>query len=420
MNLLFIHQNFPGQYRQLAPLLRSLGHNVLGLGASARPELRDPTRLDYGWQDDPVPEGLIDAKLELQLRRAARVADRCRRLRQEGFYPDAVFFHSGWGEGLYLRDVWPQAVLVCYPELYAGPDLLGFGFDPELGSPPEDMLQLLRRQNLMAQAAIADSDAVIVPTLFQRDTFPAHLRIRLHVIHEGIDSEHVKPHPRRHVQLTPQLLLRHGDPVITFVNRQLEPLRGFRVLMQALPTVLRDHPSAQVVLVGGSGCGYGVASSHPDGYPGELLALLGDGIDRNRVHFVGQLPYDLLIGLLQVSAAHVYLTYPYALSWSLLEAMACGALIVGSANPPVSEVIQDGRNGRLVSFHRPDELAACLLEVLRDPERFAPLAAEGRRTIETRYGLRDSADQYLQLISSLRMLRAPQPLRHPEQPAPLG
>jgi glycosyltransferase involved in cell wall biosynthesis len=420
MNLLFIHQNFPGQYRQLAPVFRSLGHNVIGMGASPRPEWRDSHRLDYGWTDEPLPDGLSDATLELQLRRAARVAERCRELRQEGFRPDAVFFHSGWGEGLYLRDAWPEAVLICYPELFAGPELLGYGFDPELGPPPEPTRQLLRRQNLMALAAIADSDAVVVPTLFQRDTFPAHLRSRLHVIHEGIDWERVKPHPRRHLQINPSLLLRHGDPVITFVNRQLEPLRGFRVLMRALPTVLRLNPAAQVVLVGGSGTGYGAGSSHPEGHPGELLALLGEGIDRSRVHFVGQLPYELLIGLLQVSAAHVYFTYPYALSWSLLEAMACGALIVGSRNSPVTEVIQDGRNGRLVPFHSPEELAACLLEVLHEPERFAPLAAAGRRTIETRYGLRDSADQYLQLIASLRLLRAPQPPRHPEPPAPPG
>jgi len=311
MNLLFIHQNYPGQYRQLAPLLRSHGHNVLGLGASTRPELADPFRLDYGWTDEPVADGLCDATLEHHLRRAARVAKRCQQLKDDGFQPDAVFFHSGWGEGLYLADVWPLAVLICYPELYAGPELLGYGFDAELGSASAAARQLLRRQNLMALAAIADSDAVIVPTLFQRDTFPSHLRSRLHVIHEGIDSEHVKPHPRRQLQLTPELLLRHGDPVITFVNRQLEPLRGFRTLMRALPTVLGEHPTAQVVLVGGSGPGYGAASSHAEGYPGELLSQLGDGLDHGRVHFVGQLPYDLLIGLLQVSAAHVYFTYPY-------------------------------------------------------------------------------------------------------------
>lgn len=418
MDLLFIHQNFPGQYRQLAPFLRRLGHNVIGMGASPRPELRDPARLHYGWQEPALPEALEDSTVELQLRRAACVANRCRLLREDGLKPDAVVFHSGWGEGLYLRDIWPDAVLLCYPELYASPELLGYGFDPELGAVPEATRRLLRRQNLMALAAIADSDAVIVPTLFQRDTFPPHLRSRLHVIHEGIDTTLIKPNPHRQLQLTPQLRLRHGDPVVTLINRQLEPLRGFRVLMRALPTVLREHPEAQVVLVGGDRPGYGPASAHPQGHRGELLAELGDAIDPSRVHFPGQVPYEHLIALLQVSAAHVYLTYPYALSWSLLEAMACGALVIGSRNPPITEVIQDGVNGRLVDFHRSEDLAACLLEVLREPLRFAPLAAEGRRTIERRYGLRQSADQYLQLVASLRVLGPMQRARSPWRPAP--
>lgn len=420
MNLLFIHQNFPGQYRQLAPFLRSLGHNVIGMGASPRPEWRDPLRLHYGWEERPVPDDVVDPLLDAHLRRATCVANRCIQLRDDGFQPDAVFFHSGWGEGLYLRDVWPEAVLLSYPELYASPELLGYGFDPDLDPLPEATRRLLRRQNLTALAAIADSDAVIVPTLFQRDTFPPHLRGRLHVIHEGIDTERVRPHPRRHVQLTPELLLRHGDPVVTLVNRQLEPLRGFRVLMRALPKLLREHPGAQVVLVGGDGPGYGLAPSHPQGHRGELLAELGDTIDRSRVHFLGQVSYEQLIGLLQVSAAHVYLTYPYALSWSLLEAMACGALIIGSRNPPVTEVIQDGANGRLVSFQSADQLAECLLEVLRDPARFAPLAAEGRRTIERRYGLQESARQYLELVGSLRVLGSSRAARSPWQREPPG
>lgn len=415
MNLLFIHQNFPGQYRQLAPLLRSLGHHVIGIGASPRPELPDPFRLHYGWVERPVPDEVLDASLELHLRRAACVADRCRQLREEGFRPDAVFFHSGWGEGLYLRDVWPDAVLLCYPELYASPKLLGYGFDPDLGLVPEATRRLLRRQNLMALAAIADSDAVIVPTLFQRDTFPTHLRSRLHVIHEGIDVQRLTPNPHRQVQLSPQLRLRYGDPVITMVNRQLEPLRGFRVLMRTLPILLREHPEAQVVVVGGDGRGYGPAPTHPEGHRGELLAELGDRIDLSRVHFLGQVSYEQLIGLLQVSAAHIYFTYPYALSWSLLEAMACGALIIGSKNPPVTEVIQDGVNGRLVEFHSADQLAECLLEVLRDPGRFAQLAAEGRRTIERRYGLRDSAQHYLELVQSLRVHGPRQSARRPWQ-----
>ncbi len=229
--------------------------------------------------------------------------------------------------------------MVGYPELYAAPRLLGHGFDPDLGPMPETLPQILCRQNLMALAAIADCDATIVPTLFQRNTFPPHLRSRFHVIHEGVDPERVCPNHRRQLRLNPRLTLRHGDPLITFVSRSLEPLSGFRTFMRALPRLLARHPTAQVVIVGDDGVSYASKSPHPGGYRGEMLALLGHRLDLERVHFLGRIPYEQLLALFQVSAAHVHLTYPYALSWSVLEAMACGALLVGSANEPLTELI---------------------------------------------------------------------------------
>lgn len=390
MELLFIHQNYPGQFRRLAPALEARGHRVVGLGSSS-----------YGWQEGPPAEGLIDADLERNLRRGAMVADHCLQLRQDGLRPDAVLFHSGWGEGLYLRDIWPEASLVAYPELYGAPVQLGYGFDADLGAPPASLRQAISRQNFMALAAIADSDAAVVPTRFQRDSFPAHLRSRFQVIHEGVDVERLGPHPRRHVQLTPELTLRHGDPVVTVASRNLEPLRGFRSVMRALPAILASHPTARVLIAGGDGTSYGPPSGHPQGYRGELLSLLGQQFDRSRVHFLGPLPYPQLLALFQISAVHLYLTYPYALSWSVLEAMACGALVLGSANAPLTELIQPGHNGLLCPFDRPDLLAEQVLEVLAEPERFAPLAAAGRRTIEQRYALSHCCAAYEQLLSSL-------------------
>jgi glycosyltransferase involved in cell wall biosynthesis len=373
---------------------------VIGIGASPR-----EGALHYDWQDSQPAGGPVDPDLERNLQRGAVVAERCQQLRDDGIRPDAVLFHSGWGEGLYLRDVWPETLLIAYPELYANPQLLGYGFDPDLAAMPPHLRQAMRRQNLMALAAIADADAAVVPTRFQRDTFPAHLRSRFQVIHEGVDTTRVTPYHRRHVQLNPQLMLRHGDPVITFVNRNLEPLRGFRTLMRALPEILARHPTAQVLIVGADGHSYGPASGHPAGYRGEMLSLLGHRLDASRVHFLGRVDYQALLGLFQISAVHVYFTYPYALSWSVLEAMACGALVLGSDNDPVRELIQHGRNGLLSPFDRPDLLAAHVLEVLADPARFAPLAEEGRRTIEQRYALEHCGRAYSQLVGSLSLVR---------------
>ena len=405
MQWLFIHQNCPGQFRGLMPSLLRRGHRVVAIGAQPRQQLPAGLRyLHYGWSERDPAARLTDPDLERSLLRAARVAALARQLRDEGFRPDAVVFHSAWGEGLYLRDIWPDAALIAYPELYGQPELMGHGFDPDLGALSEGTRMALRRQNFMALAAIADSDAAVAPTLFQRDTFPPHLRGRFQVIHEGVDVMQVRPHHKRHVQIKPGLMLRKGDPVITYVSRSLEPLRGFRSFMRALPELQALHPTAQVLIVGDAGgASYSRPSTHPEGYWGEMVALLGHRLDLSRIHRLGRLPYGELLALLQLSAVHVYFSYPYALSWSLLEAMACGAVVVGSANGPVDEVIQHGHNGLLVPFAAHDQLAATLLEVLADPAGHAPLGQAARATVEQRYSLEACASGYEQLASSLRL-----------------
>ena len=406
MQWLFIHQNSPGQFRGLIPSLLQRGHAVAAIGA--RPQLKPSQGLksfNYRWSESEPAGRLVDPDLERNLRRAFRVADLARQLRDEGLQPDAVVFHSGWGEGLYLRDIWPKAALIAYPELYGSPQLMGHGFDPDLGPLSEGMQQALRRQNFMALAAIADSDAVVVPTLFQRDTFPPHLRGRFHVIHEGVDVEQVRPNPNRHVQLKPDLTLAKGDPVITYVSRSLEPLRGFRSFMRALPELQARHSSAQVLIAGDpAGISYSRPSAHPDGYWGEMVALLGHRLDFSRIHRLGRLPYSELVAILQLSAVHVYFSYPYALSWSLLEAMACGAVIVGSANGPVDEVIQHGHNGLLVPFSAHDQLVNTLLQVLGNVDSFASLGIAARASVEQRYTLQACANGYEQLASSLQLI----------------
>ncbi|MEA5392296.1 glycosyltransferase [Cyanobium gracile UHCC 0139] len=399
MELLLIHQNHPGQFRDLTPALEHRGHRVLGLGATPRGQ-----RLDYGWQPPALPEGLADPLLETSLRRAARVQERCLQLRDQGYRPAAVLAHSGWGELLYLRDIWPEAVLIAYPELYAAPLLLGYGFDADLGDPSPALRAQWRRGNLMGLAAVADADACVVPTRFARDTFPPHLRSRFHVLHEGIALP-AAAGGSTSLRLEGGPTLVRGDPVITFASRNLEPLRGFRSVMRALPAVLAARPDARAVIVGGTGSGYGAPSSHPEGHKGELLALLGHRLPLERVHFLPPLAHRDLLALFRISAAHVHFSYPYALSWSLLEAMASGALVVGSANPPLDEVIQHGHNGLLVPFNDPDRLADTLLSVLADPPAYAAMAAAGRATVAARYGVSRAAEAFEALILSLQLLR---------------
>ncbi|MEA5423972.1 glycosyltransferase [Synechococcus sp. CCY9202] len=408
MELLLIHQNYPGQFRYLAPALGRLGHNVSALGASPAKPAQRASHLQYPWSTPSLPADLVDPALETSLLRGERVAEHCLRLRDQGYVPAAILVHSGWGEALYLRDVWPRARLLIYPELYASPRLLGYGFDADLGTPPFALQGQWRRRNLMNLAAIADADAAVVPTLFQRDTFPPHLRSRFHVIHEGVDLDQLRPNPACRLQIRSGLVLRRGDPVITFTSRYLEPLRGFRTFMRCLPALMASHPTLQVLVVGSTASGYGAVSAHPQGYKGEMLALLGDQLPLDRLHFLGRLSLEELHSLFQITAAHVHLTYPYALSWSLIEAMACGALIVGSDNAPLNEVLHHGHNGLLVPFNDPEALGSWLSAILRQPEAFAPMAREARRTVETRYNLSAAAAAYDTLLRSLVALPSDQ------------
>lgn len=401
MQLLLIHQNFPGQFRHLSTGLQRRGHRIVALApGGAAEDLPGVIQVENSPAlpidpDDPRPE------LELALERGRQVAAGCAQLRDQGFQPDAVLFHSAWGEGFDLRDVWPDVPLVAYPELHGSPLLLGYGFDADLGAPPADLAAQIRRQNLISLAAVVDAEAVICPTRFQRDTFPAPLRDRISVIHEGVDLEVLQPRAEICVRIGSELLLRPGDPVVTYCSRHLEPLRGFRTLMRALPALQLAHPDVQVVIVGENSRGYGPASWHADGHRGEMLAALGDRLDLERIHFLDRVPYNHLIALLQVSAAHVYLSYPYALSWSALEAMACGAPLVGCHGPTLAELINPGVNGLLVDFNDPAALAATLLQLLQSPEQRSRLSRAGRATVEQRFSLTAALDQYEALLQQL-------------------
>ena len=410
MRLLLIHQNFPAQFRHLARGLAGRGHQIAAIGTRPLPEIPPedlPPGLLYGsYGPEAAIPSCLDPEFEACLRRGLRVAEACRQLAARGFHPDAVLFHSAWGEGLHLRDVWPQVPLVSWPELYGSPLLFGYGTDERLGAPPAPVQAGFRRQNLLSLAALADSDAVVVPTHFQRSTFPALAPERFHVLHEGIDGEALVPDPTAALTLPSGLVLRAGDPVVTFCSRSLEPLRGLGALLRALPALQRAHSEVQVVLVGSRGPGYGPPSPHPGGHLGALLEELDGRLDRSRLHILDPLPYGQLIRLFQLSAAHVYLSYPYALSWSCLEAMACGVALVGAHGPPLAELIRPEHNGLLVSFNEPGQLAAALLRLLGDPALRHRLGVAARRTVLKRYGLEAGLDGYEALFSRLIDARA--------------
>ena len=312
-------------------------------------------------------------------------------LKAEGFIPDVVFGHPGWGEMLYARDVFPKSRHLVFAEYYYGTDGGDSFFDPEFqpGGPDLKALQRIRLKNTHLLHALASCDEAVSPTYFQKSRHPAAFLERIRVIHDGIDTDLFQPNPRASVKLQQaEVELRPGDEVVTFVARQLEPYRGYHTFMRCLERLQRLRPQARVVIVGGHDTAYGARPPAGKTWKGIFLNEVKDALDLSRIHFVGQVPHSLLQQLLQVSAVHTYLTYPFVLSWSMLEAMSQGALMVASRTAPVEEVIEHGQNGLLVDFFDHLALADTLADALERRAALKPLRTAARQTAQERYDLR--------------------------------
>jgi glycosyltransferase involved in cell wall biosynthesis len=379
VNLLLVHQNFPGQFRQLAPYLEQQGHQVVAICSHQRPvALRGPVlRYDEPQKGEGLPLGTQLWHDGLQ--RAAAVARLCDQLRRQGWRPDRILAHSGWGETLAIAEVWPDVPQILWPELWVLPEHGGHGHDPLMSNPGlEEQLQQLGR-NCLTRVALEQASAWVLPTRHQANSLPARYQSsRLHVIHEGIDTDLACPNPGVRYEVR-GLAITRETPTITFVNRNLERLRGFDLLMRALPRILREHPTVRVLVVGDNASGYGGGPSGGQPLRQLLLDELAGQLDLERIHFLGRIPHPQLIGLLQASWVHVYLSYPFVLGWSLLEAMACGCCVVGSTGMPVEEVIRHGLEGVLVPMTDPQLLAQAVLGCLADGQRRDRLGQAARQ-----------------------------------------
>jgi glycosyltransferase involved in cell wall biosynthesis len=194
-------------------------------------------------------------------------------------------------------------------------------------------------------------------------------------------------------------VLSRADEVVTYSVRNLEPYRGFPNFIRALPKLLELRPDATVLVVGGDEVSYG--RSAPGGKSWRETMLEEVPLDPKRVHFLGKLPYAQYRSVLQISSAHIYLTRPFVLSWSCIEAMAAGCLIIGSATPPVQEVIEDGVNGYLVDYHSPEAIARKTAEALSAGAALDPIRKRARETVLERYSLDKCLPAQLRLLKSL-------------------
>ncbi len=319
-------------------------------------------------------------------------------LRKKGFTPDLAFAHIGWGEVLYFRDVFPDVPLVGHCEFYYHGNGADVDFDPEFSATIDDRMRV-RTWNMTQLASIVSVDAGVSPTIWQRDLYPAEFRGKIEVIHEGINTEAVKPDNNQRLLLPDGTALTKDMEVVTYTARGLEPYRGFHIFMKAAEQICRRRPQCHIVITGGDAVRYG--KKLPDGLNYREKLLKEIEIDRSRVHFMGLVPYATHLRILQISSAHVYLTVPFVLSWSMMEAMAVQCVIIGSATPPVEEVIEEGRNGLLCNFFSSQQIADRVDQVLDHPNRMRHLGEKARRDIIEYYDVKDKVAEYERLWQRL-------------------
>lgn len=392
MKILFLHQNFPGQFLHLAPELARRGHECLALTDPTNKRQSPIPVLRYRHDAEPVDPAAtrLGRNYTTMSDRGVNVARACQQLRdRRGYVPDVIFGHSGWGETLFVKEVWPEAKLLVYAEYYYRGTGADVGFDPEFQQRSFDQQMIAQGRAAHLGQALIHADAGLAPTEWQASTFPPVLRQMLTVIHDGVDTERLCPDPAAQVTLPDGTELRAGDEVLTFVNRNLEPYRGYHIFMRALPEVMAARPKAQVVIVGGTEASYGPPPPDAPSWKQKFLTEVEGCIDPSRLHFTGKLPYGTYTALMQVARVHAYLTYPFVLSWSMVEAMAMGAHVVASNTAPVAEVIRDGENGTLVDFFDVAGWSRALIAAMAEPARFDPLRRAARQTAVDRYDLRN-------------------------------
>jgi glycosyltransferase involved in cell wall biosynthesis len=401
MNILFIHQNFPGQFKFLAPALVKSGHKVTAMNMQKNHQStwqgvrlvnytakRGSTPNVHPWVSD----------FETKTIRAEACFKAALQMKQQGYMPDVIVAHHGWGESLFLKEVWPKAKLGIYCEFFYHPHGADVGFDPEFPATDEGEVCRLRLKNLNNLLHFEVADAGISPTHWQASTFPEPFKNKITVVHDGIDTLAIAPNPAVSLTLKmisgQDLVLTRQDEVITFVNRNLEPYRGYHTFMRALPQLLKERPNARVLLVGADNVSYGArpdsakygAATWKDIFANEVRGQISDA-DWQRVHFLGHVPYQYFIPLLQLSTVHVYLTYPFVLSWSLLEAMSAGCANVASDTQPLREAIVHNETGKLIDFFDTSALTHSVCELLNNPKERKRLGANARAFAQANYDL---------------------------------
>jgi len=399
VKVLFIHPNFPAQFRYVAAALgRAPGAEVVFATENPRPDWDIPGVQKAVYKVDARPNPAthpLARGFEIAVKRGQGMLRVIAELKNQGFTPDLVYAHSGWGSSLFIKDAFPNSPLLGYFEWYYHARGSDADFDP--ADPLNDFaVASIRTRNAPILIDLAAADKGLTPTAWQVAQFPADFKPKLTQLHDGIDASYFTPDPEAEPDL-PGVDLAGARQIVTYASRGLEPYRGFPQFMEALQYVLEARPDCHAVIAGEDRVVYGKTLENGKTYKQDCLEKLD--LDMSRVHFVGALPYGKYKRLLQASSVHVYLTRPFVLSWSMLEAMACGCVVVASGTPPVKEVIKDGVNGLLTPFFAPQKIAEKIIHALENQKDMQPVREAARKTIEDSYCLEKLLPLHLQLLA---------------------
>lgn len=398
--VLFIHNNFPGQFRDLAQTLIAKGVPVRAVGQDYAPGVSGASIVRYRLPRSTTPNQYDPViRPEADLIRAYGAFKAMQHWKSEGFDPQAIVAHSGWGETIYAHTVFPAARQVLFAEFFYHATGFDVGFDREFSQLSEDRQLEVEAKNLGMAMAYARADSIVTPTAFQASTLPKIFQSLTRVIHEGIDTNAIRPAPPTGFELPDGRVLPPGTPVITHINNKMEPLRGLHIFARALPRLMAEVPDAHVIIIGqNQDQGYGGPA--PNGRTWTDVAFDGvtERIDASRLHMLGKVPHPQMLAALRASAAHVYYTYPFVLSWSLCEAMASGCYVIGSDTPPLHDAITDGVNGTLLPFFDVEALSEAMIRACRTPEAFAHLRKAARETAVAKFEKQDGRRAWQDLL----------------------
>jgi len=397
--VLFVHNNFPAQFKDLAQALVARGVPCAAIAAHTAPGLEGVRvgryALKRGSTADIFP---LAIRAEADMLRGHAALGVARALRDEGFDPAVIVGHPGWGETLFLDEVFPAAKQVLYGEFFYRGRGLDIGFDDEFGAATDQAILIGKTKNAGTALALTSAHAIVCPTPFQADCLPSIFRPRVHIIHEGVDTDAIRPGPAEPFVLADGRVIAPGAPVITHINNKLEPLRGIHIFARALPRLMAEAPDAQVLVIGAQD-GRPYSGTSTDGRTWREIVFDGLDIDPDRLHMLGRIPHPQMLAALRLSTAHVYYSYPFVLSWSLAEAMASGCYVIGSDTAPLRDAIEDRVSGRLLPFFDVAALSQTLIDACRDPAASAPLRQAARAAAVAKFSRTKGRAAWLALLA---------------------